>query len=262
MYTQSLHTHISASSADAAVRSLKPLSGARRSATRAIKSSKWQRDATRVAASPGESHSDRGDRLVADGDRIVFLDSTTQRVATIYTVELPSSDSPRGMGIVFRDAGIAQPVVESVVPNSEADRQGVIAGDVMLRCTAVEIPPKPYAEKPRQIVYDASQPTPNGTPATFDTSMAALRSSGIVSAGYRHRTVILEMKRDAKDCEDHDEYARLMKGLSEHGRLEMDREAHESVHAEDSPAIRAPGDRPAGSDRDSLFQQDDYPWDD
>lgn len=183
-------------------------------------------------------------------------------MATIYTVELPSSDSSRGMGIVFRDAGMAQPVVDSVVPDSEADRQGVIAGDVMLRCTAVEIPSKPYAEKPRQIVYDASLPTPNGTPATFDTSMAALRSSGIVSAGYRHQTVILEMKRDAVDAEEHDEYARLMKGMAEHGRLEIDREIHESVHGEDSPAIRAPGERPDGSDRETLFQQDDYPWDD
>lgn len=253
--------YILAPKAHAGVRS-KPPCGARRSTTRAIKSCKLQRDSTRVAASPGESHSHRGDRLVADGDRIVFLDPTTQRMATIYTVELPSSDSVRGMGIVFRDAGMAQPIVDSVVPNSEADRQGVTAGDVMLRCTAVEIPPKPYAEKPRQIVYDASLPTPNGTPATFDTSMAALRSSGIVSTGYRHQTVILEMKRDAVDAEEHDEYARLMKGMAEHGRLEIDREIHESVHGEDSPAIRAPGERPDGSDRETLFQQDDYPWDD
>ena len=209
----------------------------------------------RVRAAVRTSASHRGDRLVADRSHVTFKDPTTERWTMVYQVNLPASN----MGLEFKDVGYGPPVVANIPPGGYAAAYTDIkVGDVLLRCSALEIDVHHPHVKPRNFEFDALEPTPTGRLPSFETCMNALRSTAVYSAGFKHLEVTCEFKRDIDDRAEHEDYARLMETMTRVGRLEADRE-----NAGDY-GPRAPGEHPEGTPSEPLYVPDDgtYPVDD
>lgn len=212
------------------------------------------RPRARVAVRAAASR--RGDRLIADGERMLFKHPRTDRYVVVYSVSLPATN----MGIVFRDAGVGAPVVLELAPGGYADKNTDIApGDKLLRCTAYEIDVEHPNLAPKSFVFDCVANAPDGKPPSFETCMRALNSTEIHSAGFMHRCVTCEFLRDVHDALARDEHERFMRRIAAVGRLETDREAAERAGARFPP--RAPGERVDGS-TDPLYVPNVYPVDD
>ena len=158
------------------------------------------------------------------------------RAEMVYDVELPAID----MGLVFREGpSHTVAVVDAVVPESAAaETLCVEPGDVLVRCTATvfateERDSRSLADddgdeiigggeasraKPALVTVGGKEEEWIGTRfetvffeclgAPFDTQMAAVRSTGIVDAGFAKRKVRLEFMR-ALDDEGDEAFGRL-----------------------------------------------------
>jgi hypothetical protein len=201
----------------------------------------------------------RGDRLCADESHIVFHDPKTERLVSVYVVSLPATR----MGLVFRDVGAGPPVVESVLLNGYAhENTDIEEGDVLLRCSAYEIDVDHPNLAPKKFIFDATRPTPDGVLPNFATCMRALDSTALHSAGFLHRRVSCEFKRDIHDQREHDEHRWLLDTMARVGRLEADREMTEArTGASFSRSVGEHSDADADA-RQPLFMEEIYPVDD
>jgi hypothetical protein len=173
----------------------------------------------------------------------------------VYQINLPASN----MGLEFKDVGYGPPVVDVVHEGGYAAAYTDIKpGDVLIRCTALEIDVNHPHLKPRKFEFDALQPTPAGHLPLFDTCMNALRSTAVYSAGFKRLEVQCEFKRDIDDRLEHETHAHLMETMARVGRLEADRERM----GDHNP--RAPGEHGDGTPGEALYVPDDdvYPVDD
>jgi len=167
------------------------------------------------------------------------------------------------MGLVFRDVGAGPPVVESVLLNGYAhENTDIEEGDVLLRCSAYEIDVDHPNLAPKKFIFDATRPTPDGVLPNFATCMRALDSTALHSAGFLHRRVSCEFKRDIHDQREHDEHRWLLDTMARVGRLEADREMTEArTGASFSRSVGEHSDADADA-RQPLFKEEVYPVDD
>ena len=210
-----------------------------------------------VRPSASRRASRRGDRLCADESRVVFHDPKTERLVSVYVVSLPAVN----MGLVFRDVGAGSPVVERVLPKGYAyENTDVEEGDELLRCSAYEIDVDHPNLAPRKFIFDATKPTPDGALPNFETCMRALESTALHSAGFLHRRVSCEFKRDVLDQREHEEHRWFHDTMARVGRLEAQREMTEARTGRSFP--RGIGERSEADAREPLFVEDVYPVDD
>jgi len=182
----------------------------------------------------------RGDEALEPGDPLrsaspgsaTIVRDKSGRAEMVYDVELPAID----MGVVFREApSHTVAVVEKVVPESAAaEARCIEPGDVLLRCTATVFATEESDEagggeasnersssrrvKPALVTVGGHEEDWIGTRyetvsfeclgKPFDAQMNAVRSTGIVDAGFAKRKVRLEFMR-ALDDEGDEAFGRL-----------------------------------------------------
>ena len=198
-----------------------------------------------------------------------FEDSRIRMPKRLYEVTSPASD----IGIEFKEIpGARYKCMVSKVPEK---LKGVVReGDLLTRVTATRIHEQVRTNQATTIFDDWGWTSEwfDCRDESFDDVLAAINSTAVVSAGFRHKTVTFEFKTDDDDNDENDDNNEekeeeegeeeekkdglYLRDISLRGKLQVDRE----INLFEPPL---PGVKGRRLDNDNALFFDDPPaWDD
>ena len=239
----------------------------------------WTRRSARVAAVSFEDkyiYKNRdGKETERDGLAISpFAGGDERRTRRVFEIELPSRD----IGIEFREAkGCRFTAMVSKVERTSRAFGKVKEGDVLTRVTATQIHEKVPETQPTTILDPTGWKYTTGwfecKDESFDDVIAAIRSTAVVSAGFVHKSILMEFLRFEDEKEEQKEGEEEKKAhhhrdnndetyhqtLAQRGKLEADRESKRVANV---PKDEIEGGFAKDEDSEKLFKEDPPGWDD
>jgi hypothetical protein len=192
----------------------------------------------------------------------------------VFEIELPSRD----IGIEFREAkGCRFTAMVSKVERTSRAFGKVKEGDVLTRVTATQIHEKVPETQPTTILDPTGWKYTTGwfecKDESFDDVIAAIRSTAVVSAGFVHKSILMEFLRFEDEKEEQKEGEEEKKAhhhrdnndetyrqtLAQRGKLEADRESKRVANV---PKDEIEGGFAKDEDSEKLFKEDPPGWDD